>query len=93
MTFHFCVVDNEFVAPGILYFVIGLSDFKRGWVKLFCCNSSNNAPSNALVEGGYFKANRIIVFVSFNERDFKMAKNRLQDYSGGCVRDFLYISN
>ena len=44
---------NTSFALDNLYLVMGLSDSFR--VKVSSCNSSNNAPSNALVDGGYFR--------------------------------------
>lgn len=62
------------------YLVIGLRDSFK--VDVIDCsgNSSSNAPSNALVDGGYFRDNRISSFLSSKFNLFSISKKRVHDF-------------
>ncbi|MCY1563020.1 hypothetical protein D9M68_1004970 [compost metagenome] len=60
---------------------MGFNDLKSDSVVLPCCNCSSKAPDKALVAGGYFKAKRTRVLISFSSSVFIIAKNRLQEDS------------
>ena len=63
----------------ISYLVIGFRDSFRVSVIGTSCISSSNAPSKALVDGGYFKDNRTSSFLSSKFNTLSISKSRRQD--------------
>ncbi|MCF8426942.1 MAG: hypothetical protein K9I36_09435 [Bacteroidia bacterium] len=79
LIFRFTVVDRSFAALVSLYLAIEFNDVKSGSAVFPCCNCSNNAPNNALVAGGYFKAKRNCAMISLPIKFLMIAKKHLQD--------------
>ena len=75
---------------------MGLRDSFKVNVIEFSCISSSNAPTNALVEGGYFRDNRINSFLSSKFNSLNISKKRRQDvfmFVSGIFFMYLIESN